>query len=37
MKHIHIFKEAFLATDETEKYTDICVILSQLRGVASCS
>ena len=30
-----LFTETFLATDETEKYTDICVILPHLGGVAA--
>ena len=30
--HTKIFTETFLATDETEKYTDVRVILAQLSG-----
>ena len=32
MKRIRILTETFIATDETEKYTDVRVILAQLSG-----
>ena len=33
--HAKIFTETVIATDETEKYTDIRVILPQLSGVVA--
>ena len=32
VKRIRILTETFIATDETEKYTDVRVILAQLSG-----